>query len=633
MEVLVEFDYDALHDDELTLRPGDVIKNVRCLVDEDGWMEGELNGKRGVFPDNFVKEVKKETKTEPHPTAAPSKRKSGNVANLVNRMSTILPTGGFQPVPPAASNKPKKRRCKVLFDYQPFNEDELELKVGDFVDVVEEVEEGWWSGSLKGKSGLFPSNFVEELEIAGEEAEPNSPSVNVTDGSPPKVVTTPTSPSPASGNSAICQPTKVPRIGFGDIFKNQSFQLKSTQKEEKDQQASSSSSAAKPAHPHMADPQKEEGDGKHKDTSVLVSSAKDYCKVTFAYEAKNEDELSLKEGDIVHILDKDTGESGWWRGEVGGHQGFFPNNFVVLVPEAEKETPPSRGSLKSSQKSDSMQKQSKPPPPSKPPAPKPDVPSVDKKPHSVKLQDKDDKTTTDGKPLKPLPPSVPRKKPVPVPPKKPEKPLTSSSSFKQNGELPSSRPKPDTEPVLPVVPKVEPVDKPADSDLKLFDELSLTSDKLPHPTAGRPKFHGRRLPAHFSGTQSPSRDVNFEKALKDDKEDGGITKPTGAKRPSINSSSPTLVRPTNTKPTPTVASSVDGDVLVSSKAQLESSETSSQLDELRSQIKELLLSVELLKTQQTKEISDLRGELEEERLKRVTLQMEVEDLKRTIHLT
>lgn len=53
-EVLVEYEYEALHDDELSLRPGDIIKNVR-YIEEDGWMEGELNGKRGVFPDNFVK--------------------------------------------------------------------------------------------------------------------------------------------------------------------------------------------------------------------------------------------------------------------------------------------------------------------------------------------------------------------------------------------------------------------------------------------------------------------------------------------------------------------------------------------------------------------------------------------------
>lgn len=28
-----------------------------------------------------------------------------------------------------------------------------------------QVEEGWWSGTLNGKSGLFPSNFVKELEL------------------------------------------------------------------------------------------------------------------------------------------------------------------------------------------------------------------------------------------------------------------------------------------------------------------------------------------------------------------------------------------------------------------------------------------------------------------------------------
>lgn len=53
-EVQVEYEYDALHDDELTLRPGDIIRNVRH-IEEEGWMEGELNGKRGLFPDNFVK--------------------------------------------------------------------------------------------------------------------------------------------------------------------------------------------------------------------------------------------------------------------------------------------------------------------------------------------------------------------------------------------------------------------------------------------------------------------------------------------------------------------------------------------------------------------------------------------------
>ena len=51
-EAVVTFDYDAQLDDELTLRVGQVLRNVR-VVDE-GWAEGELLGKVGMFPSYFV---------------------------------------------------------------------------------------------------------------------------------------------------------------------------------------------------------------------------------------------------------------------------------------------------------------------------------------------------------------------------------------------------------------------------------------------------------------------------------------------------------------------------------------------------------------------------------------------------
>ncbi len=49
----MEYEYVSQEEDELTIHPGDVIYNVQKL--EGGWWEGELNGKKGVFPDNFVK--------------------------------------------------------------------------------------------------------------------------------------------------------------------------------------------------------------------------------------------------------------------------------------------------------------------------------------------------------------------------------------------------------------------------------------------------------------------------------------------------------------------------------------------------------------------------------------------------
>lgn len=51
----VTFSYKPEQDDELTLEVGDIITNV---VDVDfGWCEGELNGKKGMFPNNFVEEL------------------------------------------------------------------------------------------------------------------------------------------------------------------------------------------------------------------------------------------------------------------------------------------------------------------------------------------------------------------------------------------------------------------------------------------------------------------------------------------------------------------------------------------------------------------------------------------------
>lgn len=50
---MVEFDYTAQETDELTLRKGDKIAEVK--TQSGGWWEGVLAGKRGMFPDNFVK--------------------------------------------------------------------------------------------------------------------------------------------------------------------------------------------------------------------------------------------------------------------------------------------------------------------------------------------------------------------------------------------------------------------------------------------------------------------------------------------------------------------------------------------------------------------------------------------------
>ena len=43
----------------------------------------------------------------------------------------------------------------------------------DVVDFVAEVEDGWWKGKLRGRVGVFPSNFVEMIKnhASNEDAE------------------------------------------------------------------------------------------------------------------------------------------------------------------------------------------------------------------------------------------------------------------------------------------------------------------------------------------------------------------------------------------------------------------------------------------------------------------------------
>uniref|UniRef100_A0A4W6EQ20 Osteoclast-stimulating factor 1 n=1 Tax=Lates calcarifer TaxID=8187 RepID=A0A4W6EQ20_LATCA len=53
---------------------------------------------------------------------------------------------------------------KARFAFQQTNEDELSFSKGDIISVNKQEEGGWWEGSLNGKTGWFPSNYVRELK-------------------------------------------------------------------------------------------------------------------------------------------------------------------------------------------------------------------------------------------------------------------------------------------------------------------------------------------------------------------------------------------------------------------------------------------------------------------------------------
>lgn len=57
------------------------------------------------------------------------------------------------------------KRAVIQYDYEKAEDNELELREGEYVTNIEMVDEDWWMGqNSRGEAGLFPSNYVEIVE-------------------------------------------------------------------------------------------------------------------------------------------------------------------------------------------------------------------------------------------------------------------------------------------------------------------------------------------------------------------------------------------------------------------------------------------------------------------------------------
>ncbi|XP_066104949.1 SH3 domain-containing kinase-binding protein 1 isoform X7 [Saccopteryx bilineata] len=619
VEAIVEFDYQAQHDDELTISVGEIITNIR--KEDGGWWEGQINGRRGLFPDNFVREIKKEMKKDHLSSKAPEKpmheMSSGNV---LLSSETILRTN--------KRGERRRRRCQVAFSYLPQNDDELELKVGDIIEVVGEVEEGWWEGVLNGKTGMFPSNFIKELsgesddlsisqdeqlsksslrETTGSESDGGDSSSTKSEGANGAVAT------------AAIQPKKVKGVGFGDIFKDKPIKLRPRSIEVENDFLPVEKTIGKKLLPATATPDssKTEMDSRTK--------IKDYCKVIFPYEAQNDDELTIKEGDIVTLINKDCIDIGWWEGELNGRRGVFPDNFVKLLPpDFEKEGNRPR----------------KPPPPSAPVI-KQGAGTAERKHEIRKIPPERPETLPNRTEEKERPEREPKldlqKPSVPaIPPKKPRPPKTNSLS--RPGALPPRRPE---RPVGPLThtrgdgSKIDLVgsslsgildkdlsDRSNDIDLEGFDSVVSSTEKLSHPTTSRPKATGRRPPSQSLTSVSDNKGPLLHKPGTMAAGGGGGPATLSSVAPSPLSSSLGTAGHRANSP------SLFGTEVKPKMEPVASSQAA--VEELRMQVRELRSIIETMKDQQKREIKQLLSELDEEKKIRLRLQMEVNDIKKAL---
>lgn len=66
-----------------------------------------------------------------------------------------------------SENTGQQLLVKARFNFQQTNEDELTFTKGDIISVSRQEEGGWWEGTLNGRIGWFPSNYVREVKGSG----------------------------------------------------------------------------------------------------------------------------------------------------------------------------------------------------------------------------------------------------------------------------------------------------------------------------------------------------------------------------------------------------------------------------------------------------------------------------------
>uniref|UniRef100_A0A8C9VBV0 Rac/Cdc42 guanine nucleotide exchange factor 6 n=1 Tax=Scleropages formosus TaxID=113540 RepID=A0A8C9VBV0_SCLFO len=64
---------------------------------------------------------------------------------------------------------------KARFNFKQNNEDELSFTKGELISVTRQEEGGWWEGTLNGKTGWFPSNYVREVKPSDSLVSPSEP--------------------------------------------------------------------------------------------------------------------------------------------------------------------------------------------------------------------------------------------------------------------------------------------------------------------------------------------------------------------------------------------------------------------------------------------------------------------------
>ncbi|KAM9701879.1 sorbin and SH3 domain-containing protein 1 isoform 3-T3 [Dama dama] len=164
-EAIAKFNFNGDTQVEMSFRKGERITLLR-QVDEN-WYEGRIPGtsRQGIFPITYVDVIKRPLVKNPADyidlpfSSSPSRSATASPQQPQAQQRRVTPD--------RSQTSQDLFSYQALYSYIPQNDDELELRDGDIVDVMEKCDDGWFVGTSRRtrQFGTFPGNYVKPLYL------------------------------------------------------------------------------------------------------------------------------------------------------------------------------------------------------------------------------------------------------------------------------------------------------------------------------------------------------------------------------------------------------------------------------------------------------------------------------------
>ncbi|XP_077000743.1 sorbin and SH3 domain-containing protein 2 isoform X2 [Tamandua tetradactyla] len=160
-EAIAKYNFNADTNVELSLRKGDRVILLKRV--DQNWYEGKIPGtnRQGIFPVSYVEVVKRNMTKGAEDYPDPPIPHSYS-SDRIHSLSSNKPQ---RPVFTHENIQSGGEPFQALYNYTPRNEDELELRENDVIDVMEKCDDGWFVGTSRRTKffGTFPGNYVRRL--------------------------------------------------------------------------------------------------------------------------------------------------------------------------------------------------------------------------------------------------------------------------------------------------------------------------------------------------------------------------------------------------------------------------------------------------------------------------------------